>query len=210
MTAGCDTLDEDLDGLIACPQCDAIYRLGTVEKGDKFTCTRCHTPLASRRHNAGIKIIALAIASTVLAVAALFLPFLEIRRLGFANAASIIDTALAFSGGPMFLLSLGVVGLIVGLPLARLALTLYTLMPLVADKRPWPGARRAFRLSEDLKPWSMAEIFVIGCAISLIKLTDLARVEIGVAFWMFVVLVIFLAVQDALMDRHSVWTALER
>ncbi|MEL6550131.1 MAG: paraquat-inducible protein A [Pseudomonadota bacterium] len=201
---------DDLSGLIACPHCDALYRIGEVQKGDRIACTRCHAPLASRRHNAGLMIIALSLASAILAIAALFLPFLEIRRLGFANAASIIDTALAFSGGPMFLLSLGVVGLIVGLPLLRLGLTLYTIVPLVADRRPWPGARRAFRLSEDLKPWSMAEIFVIGCAVSLIKLTDLARVEIGVAFWMFVVLVIFLAVQDALMDRHSVWTALER
>ena len=33
----------------------------------------------------------------------------------------------------------------------------------------------AFRLAEALQPWSMAEIFVIGCAVALVKIADLAE-----------------------------------
>ncbi|MEM9707756.1 MAG: paraquat-inducible protein A [Pseudomonadota bacterium] len=202
--------DDELAELIVCPQCDAIYNVGHVEKGSRALCTRCHTPLISPRRDAGLTIIALALASLILVVAALFLPFLEIRRLGFRNDATILDAALAFSDGPMLVLSLAVVALIVALPLGRLLLTLYTLIPLVLDRPAWRGAKRAFRLSEALKPWSMAEIFVIGCAVSLTKLTDLARVELGPAFWMFVVLAVLVAVQDLVICRWSVWTALER
>ena len=199
-----------VEGLIACPHCDALYRVDEVSKGDRAVCARCHSPLIAPRRDAGLLIIALALASVVLVISALFLPFLEIKRLGFSNAATIMDTALAFSGGPMFALSLAVVMLIVGLPLARLMLSLYTLVPLVFDRAPWPGAHRAFRLSEMLRPWSMAEIFVIGCAVSLVKLTDLARVELGVAFWMFVALVVLMALQDRFLCRWSVWKALQR
>lgn len=200
----------DLDTLIACPKCDALYHVPEIAKGSRAVCTRCHTVLIARKRDAGLKIIALSIASVVLVVSALFLPFLEISRLGFAHGATILDTAFAFQGGPMLALSLAVIALIVGLPLLRLGLTLYTLGPLVFDMRPWPGARRALAVSEALKPWSMAEIFVLGCAVSMIKLADLARVELGPAFWMFSVLVILIVIQDRLMCRWSVWKALER
>ncbi|MGR3500987.1 paraquat-inducible protein A [Pseudaestuariivita sp.] len=196
--------------LIACPHCDALYRVTTVAKGERVNCARCHAPLIHPRAHAGLFIIALATAAMVLIVAALFLPFLEIRRMGFSNGASLIDAALAFSGGPMVVLSLAVVAMIVALPLTRLMLTVYALTPLVLERRAWPGARRAFLLSERLKPWSMAEIFMVGCVVSLFKLTDLARVEFGAAFWMFIAFVALVSVQDRLMCRWSVWRALER
>ncbi|MEM1373262.1 MAG: paraquat-inducible protein A [Pseudomonadota bacterium] len=199
-----------LDELIACPHCDALYHVGTVEKGERAVCHRCHAKLISPRKAAGLHIIALALASVILVISALFLPFIGISRLGFSNQATIIEIAWAFAGGPMLILSLATLALIVGLPLLRLLLTLYTLIPLVGDRSPWPGAARAFRVSESLRPWSMAEIFVIGCAVSLVKLGDLARVELGPAFFMFVVLVLLLIIQDTFMDRWSVWKALEK
>ena len=35
-------------------------------------------------------------------------------------------------------------------------------------------------------PWSMAEIFVIGVAVALVKVSGLASVTLGPAFWSFV------------------------
>lgn len=201
---------ENMHNLIACPKCDAVYEVGYVDKGDRARCDRCHHPLIARRRDAGLFIIAMSTAAFILVVAALFLPFISIQRMGFENEATILDAALAFSDGPMLILSLAVVGLIVGLPATRLGLTVYTLTPIVFDRKPWPGARRAFWLSENLKPWSMVEIFVIGTAVALVKLTDLARVELGPAFWMFVALVILVIVKDTFTCRWSVWRALEQ
>ncbi len=84
------------------------------------------------------------------------------------------------------------------------------LVPLVADRPPANGARRAFRLAEDLRPWSMAEIFAIGCAVALVKVADLADVSFGPAFWMFSALVVLVVVQDTFMCRYSVWKSLEK
>ncbi|NNF91932.1 MAG: paraquat-inducible protein A, partial [Boseongicola sp.] len=161
------------------------------------------------RRGAGLKIIALAVASVVLVIGVLTFPFIGISRLGLTSDATVIDAALAFSG-PLLVLSLAVFALIIFLPLLRLLLTLYVLLPVVFDKPAWPGAKRAFRWAERLRPWSMAEIFVIGCAVALIKLADLARVELGPAFWMFVILVVLIVVQDTFMCRWSVWKSLDR
>ena len=203
-------MDPAPDQLIACPSCDALYTARIPDKGTRATCARCHTVLIARRQDAGLKIIALSLASLILVIGAVSFPFLGISVAGFRNDASLIDAALAFSGGPVVLLSVAVIVLIVFLPALRLLLTLYVLIPLVRDRPPWPGAKRAFRWAERLRPWSMAEIFVIGCAVALVKLVDLARVDLGPAFWMFAVLVVVLVVQDTLMCRWSVWRALDR
>ena len=54
----------------------------------------------------------------------------------------------------------------------------------------------ALRLAEGLRPWSMAEVFAIGCAVSLVKIADLAHVSLGPAFWMFAALVVVTVAQD--------------
>jgi paraquat-inducible protein A len=198
-----------LDDLIACPHCDAIYKATAPRPGERAVCHRCHTVLIAPRKGAGLKIIALALASVILVIGALTFPFIGIRRLGLSSDATVLDAAMAFSG-PLMVLSLGVFALIIFLPLTRLLLTIYVLTPVVFDRPAWPGAKRAFRMSETLRPWSMAEIFVIGCAVALIKLSDLARVELGPAFWMFVILVVLIVVQDTFMCRWSVWKSLDR
>ena len=68
---------------------------------------------------------------------------------------------------------------------------------------------RAFRLSEALRPWSMAEIFTIGTAIALVKVADLANVVYGPAFWMFVALIVLVVLKDAIMCRHTIWALLD-
>ena len=106
-------------------------------------------------------------------------------------------------------MSLVTAALILFIPLARTLLVLYVITPLVFDRPPAANAMVAFRWSENLRPWSMAEIFAIGCAVALIKISDLAHVSLGPAFWMFAVLVVLVVVQDTFMCRWSVWNAIE-
>jgi paraquat-inducible protein A len=106
-------------------------------------------------------------------------------------------------------LSLATAALIIFVPLARVILTMYVLVPVVLDRPPARHAIHAFRLSEAMRPWSMAEIFAIGCAVALVKVADLAHVGFGPAFWMFGVLVVLVVAQDSFMCKWSVWNSLE-
>lgn len=158
---------------------------------------------------AGLKIIAIAIATFVLILGATFFPFLDIDAAGNKNSVSVMDAALAFSSGPLLLLSLATAALIMLVPLARVMLTLYVLVPIVLDLPPARHAMQAFRLSQALQPWSMAEIFALGCAVALVKIADLATVGFGPAFWMFCGLVVLIVAQDKFMCKWSVWNSLE-
>ena len=200
-----------LEELIACPHCDAVYHVSEPKMGERAVCGRCHTVLIAPRRRAGKQIIAMALAVLILIVAATVFPFLSIKAAGVANRSSVLDAALAFSSsGLLILLTLAVAALIVFIPIARALLVIYVLGPVVWDRPAFPGALRAFRISEALRPWSMAEIFVLGCAVALIKVADLADVTFGPAFWMFGALVVLMMVQDNFMCRYSVWKSLEK
>jgi paraquat-inducible protein A len=201
--------DAARDDLIVCPACDALWRVRVPEAGGRTTCARCHHVLIRPRPGAILQIVALGLAVAVLLIGALFLPFLEIRVRGLSHASSIFDAALAFSGPDLVWLSLSVVAFIIGVPLARVFLTTYALAPLVLNRPVLRGGRTAFRWAEELRPWSMAEIFVLGVGVALVKVVDLARVEIGPAFWMFAGLVLITLLQDTFTCRWTIWRALD-
>ena len=139
--------------------------------------------------------MALALTVLILIGAASVFPFLTIGAAGVRHEASILDTAFAFSGR-LSVLAVAVLFFIIVIPALRLILLIYVLTPIIRDKPPAPYAKSAFRLSEALIPWSMAEIFALGCAVALVKLSDLAEVLFGPAAWMFAVLVVLVVASD--------------
>lgn len=197
-----------LDRLMVCPQCDALYRIAAPGHGELAVCGRCHTVIAAPRRKAGAQIIALAVATLILIGGAAVFPFLRIEVAGLSNSTSLVDAALAFSEGRLIVLVAATLALILAIPALRTGLLIYVLLPVVLDRPPARGARAAFRWAERLRPWSMAEVFALGCAVSLIKITDLARVEFGPAFWMFAVLTLLVVIQQRFMCSWSVWNSL--
>lgn len=142
-------------------------------------------------------------------LAAISFPFLELDIAGHHNSISVLQAVTVFNEGIALLLAFAVAGFIVFLPLLRLGAIIYALGPLVRDKPARKGAKTAFALAEFLQPWSMAEIFIVGVAVALIKVAGLAHVSIGPAFWAFCGLVFITVLQDQLICRYSVWRALE-
>lgn len=196
-------------GLIACPRCDALHREVDLQPGERLRCQRCNTTLARRRVGSFSQAIALAITSVVLTTAAMFFPFLEISRMGFGNATSLFGVALAFSHGFLLPLTVVVLAMVVGLPILRALLLLYVLVPLSLGRPAARHAANAFRLSEEMRPWSMAEIFVIGTAVAMVKLSGMANVSLGPAFWAFCALILVSAASRVFTSATTIWDALE-
>lgn len=197
------------EGLIACPRCDALHIEEELLDGETARCVRCNSVLAKPRDGAFVQIIALAFTSVVLLMAAMFFPFLEISRMGFDNATSLFGVALAFAEGVLLPLVLVVICVVILLPVTRAFLLLYTLVPLAQDRPPYRHAADAFRISEAMRPWSMAEIFVIGTAVALIKIAGVASVHLGPAFWAFCALIIVNIASRGFMCQTTIWDAIE-
>lgn len=195
--------------LIACPTCDALLLDHPVPTGTQARCARCGTVLMTPREGAMTRIVMLAATGLVLMVAAVFFPFLEISVGGMVRRSSLLDAVLAFSSGLLLPLTFAVAALIIVLPVVRLISILYALAPMALG---WHRARHgvaAFRIAQALRPWAMAEIFIVGVAVALVKVAGLARLGIGPAFWTFAALVLVTVLSDTYMCRLSVWKTLE-
>jgi paraquat-inducible protein A len=199
--------DEDM---IACPTCDALHLMGDLPDGARATCVRCHAVLAAPRRSAMTRIVMLAGTSVILMIAAIFFPFLELTAAGITQRSSIMDVVMVFTEGPFVGLALAVGALIVVVPLTRFLALIYVLAPMALGSRPARDAIPVFRLAETLKPWAMAEIFIVGVAVALIKVAGLATLTLGPAFWAFVALVLVTAIKDTFMCRLTIWKTLEQ
>lgn len=196
-------------GLIACPNCDALHIEEELSDGETARCMRCNTVLARPRTGAFTQIMALSLTTMVLMIAALFFPFLKMSRMGIENSTSLVGVALAYSDGLLMPLTGMVVAMIVALPAFRAGLLIYVLWPLTRNRRPFANAAKAFRLSEMLRPWSMAEIFIIGTAIALVKLGGMAKISFGPAFWAFCGLIFVSLASRQFMCSTTIWDAIE-
>ncbi len=156
------------------------------------------------------RILSLALTAFIMMIAAVSFPFLTLDAGGLHNATSVIDAVLAFNDGLAIPLAVAVAFFIMVIPLIRLAALIYALGPLVREAPARPGARKAFGLAERLRPWSMAEIFIVGVTVALIKVAGLAAVTIGPAFWAFAGVVIITVLKDQLICRYSIWEALDQ
>ena len=148
--------------------------------------------------------------SFILMMAAVFFPFLELTAAGLTQRSSVLDVALVFADGPFLGLAIAVGVLIVVLPLARFLALIYVLALMAIGWHPARYAVPVFRLAEQMKPWAMAEIFIVGVAVALIKVAGLATLSLGPAFWAFCALVLITAFKDTFMCRLTILKTLEQ
>ena len=198
-----------LEQLICCPVCDALHVDGNLREGAKARCIRCHAILADAKSATILRVTVLSMTALILMTIVVFMPFLELRNGIFGSRASVFDTVMSFDTGLMTPLAIAVGFFIIVLPTLRFAGILWSLSPLAFGLRPLPGAAPVLRFAETIRPWAMAEIFMVGVVISLVKLADLATLNLGPAFWSFCGVVVLATIQDLQMTKHTLWTALE-
>ena len=199
------------DALVACPACDRLHRRLALAVGEEARCARCGARLQTRKARSVDRALAASLAALVLLALALGTPFLGLSRAGVESRISVLDAVVALWDGDFPVLGVAVALGVVVLPVARYALLVATLAPLRLARRartagPW--RRRAFRWAIALEPWAMAEIFMVGVTVSLVKVGTLARLELGLAFWAFAALIAVGAYTSQALCRDTVWRAL--
>jgi len=172
-----------LDDLVACPACDWLHRRPALAAGESAVCARCAHELQSARVDTVDRSLAACLAGLLLLGMAVTLPFLSLSRSGIGSSISVLDSFTALWHGDFHWLGILTLTLIVLLPLLRYALLVAVLLPLRLGRTAGQGSRVAFRWVLKLSPWAMPEIFMVGVAVSLVKVGTVARLDIGLAFW---------------------------
>lgn len=194
--------------LASCLSCDLLHRRTPLRTGEVARCARCGAVLETRKPATVDRVLAASVAMVALVTLAVTGPFLTLRELGLERTVSLLDAATALGAGfsPLGALLLATIA---GLPVVRALAHLYVLGPWRLGLGMPRGAARAFRWSSRLRPWAMAEIFMIGVLVSMVKIAGIATLSPGPAFWALGGAVAVLAVENAVLCRETIWRLIE-
>jgi paraquat-inducible protein A len=191
------------DQLIICEHCDSVYQKVTLAKHQKTLCTRCGGVL--QRYN-GLTVeqrLALTFTALMLWLFANFYPVMSISLKGLKNSATLWDSVLALSLGPItFIAMVAAIAMIIA-PIFQLLLLLWVLGFALARQRS-PGFRFCMRWLEALRPWSMLEVCLLGAMVAVIKLAGLLDVLPGIGLFALAALSLMM-IRIAGRDIRELW-----
>jgi len=199
----------DSTGRIACLECDLLLARPALAEGERASCPRCGHKLTARPRDGFERSLAFALAAAVFLAAACLFPFLSLKAGGIENAITLPQSAIELYRNGRQLVALLVGAFILVIPAVMLVGVMALLVPLVRERNaPWlvPTGRLVFGLS----PWSMVEVFVIGVIVSLVKLSSMATVVLGISFWSYAAFSVCLTAALSNLDRMYLWDSIER
>jgi paraquat-inducible protein A len=192
--------------LIICEYCDAVYRKSVLSRHQKAVCVRCagvvdrHVALSVQQR------LALSITAAVLLLFANLYPVMSINLQGVSNSATLFDSVMILSVGPITFIALVAALAIIIAPVCQVLLLIWVLSFAVAGRRS-PGFAPCMLWLEALRPWSMLEVCLLGAMVAVIKLAGLLDVIPGIGLLALVLLSI-LIIAIAGRDVRDLWERL--
>ena len=196
----------DTDRLIICEHCDAVYEPVVLLPHQKSSCVRCHAVI--QRYN-GLTIeqrLALSVTAAVLWAFANIYPIMSIRLQDLSNSATLWDSIVALSQGPIAFIALVTAVAIIIAPAFQLALLIWVLGHAYLQRRA-PGFNLCMRSLETLRPWSMLEVCLLGAMVAVIKLAGLLDVLPGIGLFALAILSLMM-IRIAGRDVRELWDVL--
>ncbi len=195
--------------LVACPDCDLLHRLPPMQYGERAKCSRCGAVLYHKKRDTLDHTVALSCAGLVFFFLANIFPFMSFKLEGRVQSSVLISGVKELFVQDMWVVALLVLAVSIVIPLLKILSMLYVLFPLTRQRR-LPHASFVFRWVEVFHPWAMLDVYMLGVIVAIVKLSDLATLDLGVALFSFGALIVTMAAADATLDSHAVWKKLER
>lgn len=190
--------------LSACHCCGLVHRIPEVGIRSVACCTRCNTVIRHGVHPRSVnRAAALALAALLLYPLALWLPVMQIERLGHESHASIWSGMIALLAEGHLFVGLAVLFFSIIAPVAKLAL-IFALC--AGQKRIARRDRaRAYRLIEVIGRWGMVDVLLVAILVAVVKLGDVVQVTPGPGVVLFGGVVILSLLASAAFDPHAIW-----
>lgn len=189
---------------LACHECDLLQTEPRLAPGETAHCARCGALLARNPPDSIDRTLALACTAAVLYVIANVYPLVGLKMQGQAVELTLVDALYRLWNDGMGAVAALVAVTTLVFPLLELSLILMVLVPLRLG-RTSPRFAPYFRLVLSMRPWGMVEVFLLGMLVSLVKLSHLATVLLGEAFWALAALIVVLTFAERAFDTRLVW-----
>jgi len=194
-------------GQIECEGCGLLQAAVAVGPGESAHCGRCGQRLYQGVANSIDRTLALTIAALFLLVIANTFLFMVFEFEGRSEANRMLTGVFGLwqiGYAPLSLL-IGFASILA--PALHLLGMLFVLVPVRLGRSPgYLGP--LFRWLGALRPWSMLEVYLLGAFVAIVKLGQLASVELDLAFYAFLGLILVSAASHESLDPRQIWSTI--
>jgi paraquat-inducible protein A len=193
---------------VACPDCDLLQHIPELAPGAKARCARCGHALASQSVDPLDRPLALTLAAAVV-----FIVANTASLMGLSAVGRFASTTIPHGAYEMWMQGQRITAVVVAFcaVVAPGAYILFMLTVLLAVKRPpaphWVG--ELLRWGTSMQPWSMGEVMILGIMVALVKIAELASVNVGIGMYAIGGLVVLFAAISMTFDPREVWRRVE-
>ena len=191
--------------LIACHECDSLFRKPPRLRGLVAHCSSCGASMKGVRHAALTldRVCAVTVAALITFLIAQSFPVLALETNGLTSHATLLEAVQSLWHGHMHIVAALVFCTTMLFPSFELAALLYLLLPLRSGRVP-RGFDAVLRAVQFVRPWGMTEVFMLGVLITIVKMVSLARVIPGTSLFAFGALTLMFCVIAAF-DPCMLW-----
>ena len=190
--------------LLACPECDLLLHGPAAVATGEVACPRCGATLYRRYRWALDATLALMIAAAVLFAVANAYPVMSLELQGRETSGTLLGMAQALHEEGVTSGAILVALTVVVMPGLEILAMLYLLVPLRLGRVP-EGLAIVSRALFAVRPWVMAEVFILAALVSIGRLGNIADLELGAGFWAMGAVMFLFAVTDTIFDEHTLW-----
>ncbi|WP_164885396.1 paraquat-inducible protein A [Geovibrio thiophilus] len=166
---------------------------------DKITCARCGSTVKKQGKNAVAYVAAFSISAFMLFVPALLYPVLDISVSSLSSSATVLGSIRT-----LYEEGLGAVGFLVLLtsviiPMSFLLSCFYISLAVLAGRK-FPFFTAVLRLTNFFQEWHMADVFLVGILVSIVKLIDMSELTFDYGIYLLMFVCAFTAITEVYYD----------
>ncbi len=189
--------NSELDNLIICHKCHTLHEKVPLEEGKKALCTQCNIVLYQNDKYMIDKTLALVITAFISLIVAFQFTIVTININGLEQSLNLSSLFVVIVEHKQYIVGIMLLFLIVIFPFVILISMFFLLLYMKLGKAEYL-VRRLLILLAHIRPWSMVDIFFISLLVAMVKLFDVAQIELGVSFAAF----IFTLFLDAIITKN--------
>jgi len=194
----------ELDKLIICHKCHTLHEKTPLKEGMKAYCSQCDVLLYKNDPYVLDRTLALVVTAFISLVVAFKFTIISININGLEQSLNLTSLFVVILEEKEYLVGLMLLFLIVIFPFVILISMFFLLIYMKMGKAEYL-VRRLLILLAHLRPWSMVDIFFISLLVAMVKLFDLAQIELGVSFAAFVLTLFLDAIITKNISFYELW-----
>lgn len=195
--------------IVDCPECGLRVQLPKLRQGQQASCPRCGHRLV-RIENVAFQLpLACAVAALLLVGLVYTQTFVEIVVGGIYTRLTLIEMVDSLMLRNFNFLGSVLLVLTFGTPVLFLLSAIYIYISLIFDSY-FPYQLYAARLLTRLNQWIMVDVFFVSAMVADIKMSAVAQVKWGMAFWLMPPLVLLLLRTAVAVPIHWVYYQIYR